>query len=145
MKKPVIIIGAVIVVAIIGGAWLFMSKPQSSSETPSSGSSTSGNATTPSTSPTETVQSGQVALSMKNTAFSQPSITVKKGTKVTWTNEDTVRHNVVADTSQTGGLPTDNNLIGKGETYSFTFNTVGTFTYHCTPHPFMTGMVEVVE
>ena len=36
-------------------------------------------------------------------------------------------------------------LLAKVESYSWTFNTVGTYTYHCSPHPYMKGIVEVVE
>jgi plastocyanin len=34
-------------------------------------------------------------------------------------------------------------LLAKGESYSFTFKKAGTYTYHCTPHPYMKGTVVV--
>ncbi|WP_089612118.1 plastocyanin/azurin family copper-binding protein [Dehalobacterium formicoaceticum] len=33
--------------------------------------------------------------------------------------------------------------MGIGASYSYTFNETGTFEYHCSPHPFMTGKVIV--
>jgi len=32
----------------------------------------------------------------------------------------------------------------KSGTFSYTFDEPGTFSYHCTPHPDMTGSVTVV-
>jgi Copper binding proteins, plastocyanin/azurin family len=34
--------------------------------------------------------------------------------------------------------------IGEGETYSRTFDTAGTFAYHCEIHDYMTGTVSVL-
>ncbi len=81
---------------------------------------------------------------MHDMSFSPASITVKKGATVTWTNQDDVHHDVASDAGSPAGGPSGA-LIGKGEQISFTFNTVGTFTYHCTPHPFMHGTVIVTE
>ena len=73
----------------------------------------------------------------------QPSIKVKKGTTVTWTNQDSAMHDVTPD------MPIDefkaSELFGKGETRKVTFNTVGKYTYYCSPHPYMKGSIEVVE
>lgn len=83
---------------------------------------------------------------IENSAFTPARITVKKGTTVTWTNEDSMEHNVVSDDdAPAGGPPKTADLLSQGEVFSFKFDTVGTFPYHCTPHPFMQGTVEVVE
>jgi amicyanin len=66
---------------------------------------------------------------------------VKVGTKVTWTNQDSVGHDVVADTESPDAPKSD--LLRKGESYSFTFNKAGTYTYYCSPHPYMKGTVIV--
>jgi plastocyanin len=83
---------------------------------------------------------------IEDMSFSPNKVVVKKGGTVTWTNQDGVGHNVVSDNSApAGGPPKSNPVFSNGETYSFTYNTVGTFTYHCSVHPSMTGTVEVVE
>ena len=84
------------------------------------------------------------AVSIQGYAFAPKNLTVKKGTKVTWTNQDVAKHNVAVDDGSPTGGP-DGPLFGKGETFSFTFETVGTYNYHCSPHPYMHGSVTVTE
>lgn len=81
---------------------------------------------------------------IQNYAFSPNPLKVKKGTTVTWTNNDIAKHNVVVDDGQPAGGPSGP-LFGKNETYQFTFANAGTFNYHCSPHPYMKGVVEVTE
>lgn len=88
---------------------------------------------------TNTSTSAGPRVTMVNRSFSPSTLTVAKGTTVTWTNSDSLDHTVTGDTS---GGPTSGTL-STGGTYSFTFNTAGTFTYHCAPHPDMTGTVTV--
>jgi amicyanin len=83
------------------------------------------------------------SVEIQNFAFNPGKITVKKGTKVTWTNQDSVKHNVAPDSASDNFKGSD--LLAKGESYSYTFNTAGTYTYHCSPHPYMKGTVEVTE
>ena len=75
-----------------------------------------------------------------NYTFSPGTLTVPVGTTVTWTNRDFDVHTVTADdtppTFKSAGLDTD-------ETFSFTFNKVGTYAYHCSLHPHMTGKIFV--
>lgn len=83
------------------------------------------------------------AVEIKDFAFGPSKITVKKGTKVTWTNQDSAKHDVKPD--QESDAFKGSELLAKGESYEFTFNTVGTYSYHCSPHPYMKATVEVVE
>ena len=70
-------------------------------------------------------------------AFSPDMVVVLNGTTVTWTNLDADNHTVTADD---GAF--DSGWIEQGESFSYTFDTLDTFPYHCTPHPSMTGSVE---
>ncbi len=81
---------------------------------------------------------------IQNYKFNPSPLKVKKGTTVTWTNKDLARHNIAVDDGQPAGGPTGP-LFGQNETFQFTFNTVGTYKYHCEPHPYMHGEVEVTE
>lgn len=141
MRKTWIIIGA-LAIAVIGGiiVWMMLgARPQNST-------SNTANTDNPTATVDQTDVVGQATVTIENSAFTPQNLKVKKGTTVKWTNEDAVRHNVVAlNASDQSGLPAENALLGKGESYSFTFETIGTFEYKCTPHPFMTGKVEVVE
>ncbi|WP_241777745.1 cupredoxin family copper-binding protein, partial [Streptomyces sp. CT34] len=70
-------------------------------------------------------------------AFSPSTLTVSKGTTVTWTNEDRAPHTVTGS----GGL--NSPTLGSGGSYTFTFKTAGTFSYYCAIHPSMHGTVVV--
>lgn len=89
----------------------------------------------------ESKETNQVVY--KDFEVAPSSIKVKKGTTVTWTNQDSAKHDVTPDKESEDFKASE--LFGKGETHSVTFNTVGTYTYYCSPHPYMKGTVEVVE
>jgi plastocyanin len=78
------------------------------------------------------------SVSIKNMAFNPGSLSVTAGATVTWTNSDTTIHTVTADDGSF-----NSGSIAIGATYSKVFNTAGTFSYHCTIHPEMTGKVVV--
>ena len=67
------------------------------------------------------------------------SFTISTGTTVTWTNIESLEHNVTSGTEFTSPL------LGLNETFTYTFNSPGTFTYGCTGpyHGIMTGVVTV--
>jgi plastocyanin len=72
------------------------------------------------------------------TGFVPTTFTVKKGTEVTWTNSDTMEHTVK-------GRGWESPSIRPGQSWSYTFNTVGSFDYVCGIHPAMQGTVNVVN
>ena len=78
------------------------------------------------------------AVTILNFAFGPQVISVKAGTTVHWTNHDTEAHTVTSNTGAFGSV-----VLQPGAGYSFTFNKPGTYHYHCTIHPFMTGTVMV--
>lgn len=77
---------------------------------------------------------------IKGFAFSPSSLTVKKGTKVTWVNNDGPAHTVTATDN---GNTFNSGTINPGGSYSFTFTTTGDFNYNCSIHPQMLGSVHV--
>ena len=81
---------------------------------------------------------GGAQVTIKDFAFDPASVTIKTGESVTWTNEDSTTHDVVAD----GGEFSSGN-IDNGATFSFTFDKAGTYPYICGIHPSMTGTVVV--
>ena len=129
-KTPVIIIAAVVVVIALVAIVAASGGKKTSTPATSSDSMSSSAAT-------NAVMADKVTIS--NYMFAPGDIKVKVGTTVTWTNNDSVKHNVVSDD---GKMP-DGQLIGKGETYTYTFAKAGTYKYHCSPHPYMHGSVTV--
>ncbi len=71
-------------------------------------------------------------------AFSPATLTVSKGATVTWQNNDPVTHTATANS---GAWNTGN--ISSGGSGTVTFSSSGTFAYHCSIHPMMTGTIVV--
>ncbi|MFE6887181.1 cupredoxin family copper-binding protein [Streptomyces sp. NPDC057694] len=78
-------------------------------------------------------------VAIKNFAFAPATLTVKAGTKVTWTNQDTDAHTVTGQ----NGAPLRSPALDTGKSYSYTFTKPGSYAYLCTIHPFMTAKVTV--
>jgi plastocyanin len=73
---------------------------------------------------------------MTTTAYAPNPMTVAVGTSVTWHNSDNTTHTSTSGSWDSGG-------IAPGGSFSHTFSTAGSYTYHCTIHPGMTGTVVV--
>ncbi len=77
--------------------------------------------------------------------FTPSTLTITAGDQVTWTNTDG-SHNVNGNKSIFPSNPESfGNTVGEVWTYSFTFNTPGTYNYQCNPHAVMgmTGQIIV--
>lgn len=94
---------------------------------------------TDTTSPTKPATN--YGISIVNFAFSPAVLNIKKGDTVMWTNTDSAPHTVTGDSTSGPHSGT----MKQGDSYSFIFNTTGTFTYHCQIHPMMTAKVIVVN
>jgi outer membrane protein assembly factor BamB/plastocyanin len=81
---------------------------------------------------------------MQSLKYIPEDIDIKVGTTVVWTNEDVVAHTVTHRAKVEDQL-FSSPLLVPGETFSFTFETAGTYGIFCLPHPFMTGTVVVSE
>lgn len=87
--------------------------------------------------PSATAQPPVQSASVKIQYFAfDPQITkIAAGGNVTWSNQDGTTHTVTfSDSTQT---------INNGASYTKKFDTPGTYAYHCSIHPSMTGTVEV--
>ncbi|HVF77372.1 MAG TPA: plastocyanin/azurin family copper-binding protein [Solirubrobacteraceae bacterium] len=83
---------------------------------------------------------GSKTVALKNIAFAPKSLSVSKGTRVTFAfRDDGTTHNVTSTAS------TRFKTISDRETGSpsRTFERAGTYSYHCTLHPGMTGRITV--
>ncbi len=81
---------------------------------------------------------------MKDLTFQPSSVTVPEGGTVTWTNKESVGH----DVTKTGGPgPAFNSGVAggmaRGDTFAQTFKTSGVVTYVCRVHFDMKGTVSV--
>jgi plastocyanin len=79
-----------------------------------------------------------IGVQIKSTGFSPSSITVNHGDSVSWKNVDKVDHQVVADDGSFASP-----ILHAGQSYSVTLNRAGTFRYHDSFHPRLTGKVTV--
>lgn len=92
----------------------------------------------PSTTTTMAEAPTETSVSIANFSFDPGQITVEAGTKVTWTNDDSVPHTVTADDGSF-----ESGTLQPGASYSHTFESAATVAFHCDIHPSMTGTVEV--
>ena len=138
-KSPLIAIGIILLVGAISAVVYGVSMNKSDDMASMNMSTDNSSSSKDSVSTKDAVAADSVKI--ENFAYSPSAIKVKKGTTVTWTNNDSVEHNVVGDDySDLNGK-----LLKKGESFSFTFNETGTYGYHCAPHPYMKGTVVVTE
>ncbi len=73
-------------------------------------------------------------------AFKPETLTVRVGTRVTFTNHDQTAHTATAlnGTFGTGS-------INPGKSATIVLKRAGTYSYHCLFHEFMTGTIKVVS
>jgi amicyanin len=84
---------------------------------------------------------GEVAATVRiaQLGFQTDTVTVQAGQTVRWLNDDELAHTVTfADAT----IPSSRDLA-RGQAFAHRFDRPGTYTYSCTPHPFMRGVVVV--
>jgi plastocyanin len=87
----------------------------------------------------ESATSKQNRIEIKDFAFNPKTLTVKSGEKVTWINRDEEPHTVVSVEKQfkkSSALDTD-------QEFTITAGAPGTYSYFCSVHPKMTGIIIV--
>ena len=128
-------LGFLVVGVALMGAGCAASQPEST--TPA------GDTGAPAVVPAAVAPAAEMApvVAIQDYAFVPAKLVVKKGTTVTWTNKDIAKHTVTGDTAGEAASP----FFGQNGTFVHKFEKVGTFSYHCEPHPYMKAVVEVTE
>lgn len=70
--------------------------------------------------------------------FAPDPVNVTAGATLTWTNQENVPHTVVGDNDEF-----HSQVLNRSGKFSVTFDKPGTYSYHCSIHPFMKGQVVV--
>jgi plastocyanin len=79
-----------------------------------------------------------VTAAVEDFLFRPGRLEIAAGTTIVWTNDGQVVHTVSAEDGSFDSGP-----IEPGQRRSITFSRAGTFPFHCTPHPFMRGLIVV--
>ena len=75
--------------------------------------------------------------------FRHTDVSIQVGATVKWINRDSASHTTSSGAPGSRTDTWDSGTIGQGESFSFTFNEAGTFSYFCTIHPNMQATVTV--
>jgi plastocyanin len=78
------------------------------------------------------------AVMIEQYAYSPAALTVEQGDTVTWTNHDSVQHDVLVTS---GPATFQSPMLGQGQSWSHTFTVAGSYSYICSVHPDMRGSV----
>jgi len=73
-------------------------------------------------------------ITIKNYAYGSGSMSISQGDTVTWTNQDSVPHDVVVTS---GPVKFRSPMLTKGKSWSYTFSRAGAYSYTCSVHPDM--------
>jgi plastocyanin len=79
-------------------------------------------------------------IEMKSLHFKPDNVQVPVGQEITWHNDESVPHDVKADS----GASFSSKTFGKDGTFNWTPDKAGTVKYECTLHPGMEGTIVVV-
>ena len=102
------------------------------------GNATLGNATL-----NDTSTNYQVFI--RNFQFKPDSLTIKADDTVTWINDDSINHIVASNPHpvHTDLHDFESETLRQGDNYTYTFDKIGTWGYHCHLHSTMTGTISV--
>src|SRR5690349_1176448 len=82
--------------------------------------------------------SATVTVSIKRTGFTPKAVNINQDDSVTWTNSDTINHQVVANNGSYASP-----ILEPGKSWTHPFHSGGTFRYHDSLHPSLDGSVVV--
>lgn len=124
MNKKILVILVIVIIVVVGLIY-FLQQPKIVSD----------NVNQPNDSGTG-ANLGNHSITIQNFSFNPAELTIKTGDTVVWTNQDSMAHRISG-----GSFQSDN--LSKGQSFSFTFSTAGTFDYICSIHPSMGGKIIV--
>ena len=112
LSKKALLWVAVIVglLLLLGIAWMVMTNRNNAAETAAK-------------------QTMGPAANIDTAGINPATIKIKKGQEVTWINKDTREHRLTADAVSLSGFDTVESLAS-GDSYTFTFDSAGTFHYY---------------
>ncbi|MFZ2454911.1 MAG: plastocyanin/azurin family copper-binding protein [Candidatus Altiarchaeia archaeon] len=98
------------------------------------------------------VSAGRANVIIANRSFNPENITIVVGTIITWVNNDSSEHQIISDmgyAGKSGGFSRQiadlkSSRMYKGSTYSYRFQRVGNYTYHCNIYPQLEGSIQVL-
>lgn len=80
-----------------------------------------------------------------NECYLPYSLEIIAGDTISWSNDDTAAHTVTSRTPDGPDGVFDSSLFMAGNTFDFTFDESGTYSYFCMVHPWMIGEIIVNE
>jgi plastocyanin len=124
-----------------GGGAATTATPTATTAQPTTQPTTAPTPTTAATTTTTASNTVKVQIVENNNvySFSPAAISITKGTQIVWTNTSDAPHTV---TSDTGAFNASKTLM-QNDTFTMTFTTAGTFSYHCSIHTYMKAAITV--
>ena len=133
MIKKSWLISVIIIILITGGIYLLARKEKAEAPAVPVANNLSTNNQISANIPQER------DVNIENFSFSPLELKIKKGETVMWLNKDSAAHTIVSDS----GNELSSATLSKGKIYFHTFNSTGTFAYHCGIHPSMKARIIV--
>ena len=84
--------------------------------------------------PTGTGGPGASEVWMQNSAFNPFNRTISSGATVTFTNKESVQHNVTSNTIPGGATAFSSSTLNLNGTFAVNLTVPGVYNYHCTIH-----------
>ena len=83
----------------------------------------------------------EVQIKITKFKFEPAEVTVKPGTRIRWVNLDETPHTVLSAQGQANVIASK--AMDTDDKYELVISKEGDYSYFCTVHPFMTGVVHV--
>jgi plastocyanin len=84
------------------------------------------------------VDTDTVTIDIEDFEFKPSNVSVPLNANVTWNNHDNAPHDATDDSNEW-----ETERMDDDENASLTFDTPGTYDYHCSIHPYMKGRLTV--